>query len=372
MIFTISTSTLLSQLNLVLGAVGTNNTLPILEDFLFTVDAGVLTISATDLETSMSTEVDIMGNDSGKIAIPAKILVDILKGLTDQPLSFHVDEQTKAIQIVSQNGNYKLTGEDGDDFPSVPTLSDGERLTLSATLLSDAISKTLFAVSNDELRFAMTGVFCKIDERGVTFASTDAHKLVQYKRTDVSSEKKASFIIPKKALTLLNKALPSKEADVIIAYDEVNAFFEFEGLQLICRLIDARYPDYHAVIPVENPNRLTINRADFLKALRRISIFANKSNYQVKLSFADDEVQLHAQDLDFSNEAKEKLICNYKGEAMDIAFNAKFLIELLNAVDSEEVILKMSIPSRAGVLVPAEQISEEDLLMLVMPISLDI
>ncbi len=372
MIFTVSTATLLSHLQLVQGAVGVNSSLPILEDFLFTLSEGNLRISATDLETSMSTSLDVMGQDDGSIAIPARILTDVLKTLPDQPLTFKIDTGSQAIEIVSSNGNYKLLGEPGEDFPTIA--SAGEEVTnlqIDSDIIGRAIAHCLFAVSSDELRPAMTGVYFQIEEDSITFVATDAHKLVRYKRTDAKGGSATTFILPKKALTLLGKALPSKATPLSLSYDATNAFFSFEGVHLSCRLIDARYPDYTAVIPAENPNKVTVNRLDIQNALKRISIFSNKTTYQVVLDIDGEDMTLSAQDIDYSNEAKERLTCASDGAPLKIAFNARFLVEILGVLSAEEVVLNLSTPQRAGIIVPAEKLDDEDILMLVMPIMLN-
>ncbi len=369
MTFSINTADLVKQLQIVNGAIGTNTTLPILEDFLFTFEDGKLTIAATDLETSMTTQLDVNASEDGSIAIPAKMLMDILKSLPDQPLTFEIDQDNQAIEIKATNGIYKLQGELGEDFPIIPeTEEDVQSITLTTAVLGKAISQTLFAVSNDELRPAMTGVYLKLNSEGLTFVATDAQKLVRFMRTDQTAEEMVDFIIPRKALALIKAALPSGEGDVKISFNETNAFFSFSNTHLVCRLIDARYPKYEAVIPVNNPKELTISRKSLQSSLKRMSIFANKTTYEVVFNLNETNLDISTQDLDFSNEARESLDCQYDGEPMEIAFNAKFLLEVLNALTIDEICLKLSLPSKAGIIVPAEQENDEDLLMLVMPI----
>ena len=369
--FVVSTSSLLKQLQLIGGVIGTSSVLPILEDFLFEVKNGKLTLFATDLETSMSTVVDVETKEKGKVAIPAKILLDTLKTFAEQPLTFKVDEKTHAIEITSDNGKYKLAGENGDDFPKIPAADSVTQVSIPSDVLSNAVSKTMFAASNDELRPAMTGVLFQLDGQGTTFVATDAHKLVRYKRSDTKGGKASSFIVPKKALNLLKTALPADEAKVEISFNNSNAFFSFDSVNLICRLIDAKYPDYSAVIPKESSSKLTISRTDLLNSMRRIAIYSNKTTNQVVMKIAGSELTMSAQDLDFSNEASERLNCNYDGADLEIGFNAKFLIEMLSVLESDEVIFELSGPTRAGILLPAEKDKEEDLLMLVMPVMLN-
>jgi len=363
---------LLKSLQLISGVVNSNSVLPILEDFLFEVKKGKLSVFATDLETSMSTELQVESKDSGKIAIPAKIILETLKTLSEQPLTFKVDDKTFAIEIVSETGNYKLSGENPEDFPKIPQADGTSEVSMAAGVLSSSVSSTIFAVSNDDLRPAMTGVLFQTDEEGTTFVATDAHKLVKLKREDVKSAKAAQFIMPRKALNLLKTALPHSEESVNVAFNKSNAFFNFGETKLICRLIDAQYPDYNAVIPVNNPNKLTIDRLEFQNALKRIQIYSNKTTYQVVLSISSSNLKISAQDLDFSNEAHETIACSFEGSDMDIAFNARFLIEMLGVLSSKEVTVELSTPTRAGIIRPQEHDASEDLLMLIMPVMINV
>lgn len=369
--FIVSTTSLLKGLQTIGGVINSTSVLPILEDFLFDVKGGKLTIFATDLETSMSTVVNVETKDKGRVAIPAKILIETLKTLPEQPLTFSIDEKTFGIEITSETGRYKLTGENPEDFPKIPEADGVTEINMQGTVLSGAIAKTLFAVSNDELRPAMTGVLFQVSPEGLTFVSTDAHKLVKLKRNDVRAPKETQFIVPKKALNLMKGAVPNNDTVVNVSYNKSNAFFTFDSTNLICRLIEANYPDYNAVIPINNPNKLTLNRLEFQNALRRISIFSNKTTYQVILNIAGSELKISAQDLDFSNEANERLTCSYEGADLDIAFNARFLIEMLGVLDSGDVEIELSTPTRAGVLRPVDKNEGEDLLMLVMPVMIN-
>lgn len=369
--FIVSTSILLKQLQAISGASSSSTVLPILENFLFEIKDNILTISATDLQTSMVTTLQIEAKEEGRVAMPSKILIETLKTLPDQPVAFSVDTKTLAIEISAGDGKYKLSGENADDFPKIPVVENISTVNIAAPILLEAINKTIFAVSNDELRPAMSGVYVQLAEQSTTFVATDAHKLVRYRRTDVSAEKPTSIILPKKALTLLKSSLPSDDVNVSIEYNNTNAFFQFGTINLICRLIDERYPDYEAVIPRLNPNKLTVDRSLFLNTLRRVVIFANKTTHQVRLKISGSELHISAEDLDFSNEAHERLSCQFEGEDMEIGFNAKFLVEMLNNLNCEEVVLEMSTPNRAGLLVPAVKEDHEDILMLVMPVMLN-
>jgi DNA polymerase-3 subunit beta len=370
--FIVSTTALLRNLQTVNGVVSPNTVLPILEDFLFVVEKNKLTISGTDLETSITTWMDIESKSEGKVAIPARILVDYLKTLPEQPLTFSIDEDSCQVEITTDRGKYKLNGENGDDFPRVSSDDKMSDIILPSGVLQKVINKTAFATGTDELRPPMTGVLFQLNKDGINFVATDAHKLVRYRRTDAKASGSASLIMPKKALNLLKSNLPGEQTQVTISYNSSFAFFSYNNVKLICRLIEGRYPDYNAVIPTENPNRLTINRADFLNTLRRVIIFSNKTTHQVILKIKGNELIVNAQDLDFSNEANERLDCTYEGDNMEIGFNAKFLLEMLNAMDNEEVRMELSTPNRAGLLLPTESDPAEDLLMLVMPVMMNV
>jgi DNA polymerase-3 subunit beta len=369
--FIVSSSALLKQLQAISGALSSNTVLPILENFLFEINSGVLTISATDLQTTMNTTLAVEAKENGKIAVPSKILLDTLKTLADQPVIFSINDENFGIEMSAGDGKYKLSGENGEDFPKIPKVENAAALVITASTLSEAISKTLFAVSTDELRPAMTGVYCQMSSENITFVATDAHKLVRYRRRDAHADVTSSFILPKKALNLLKSSLPTEDVSVNIEYNATNAFFSFNNINLICRLIDEKYPDYEAVIPVNNPNKLTIDRSLFLSCLRRVSIYSNKTTHQVRLKITGSELQISAEDLDFANEAFERLSCQYEGEDIEIGFNARFLVEMLSNLETEEVALEMSTPNRAGILFPVNADNNEDVLMLVMPVMLN-
>ncbi|HVW14537.1 MAG TPA: DNA polymerase III subunit beta [Mucilaginibacter sp.] len=369
--FIVSTSTLLKQLQAVSGALSNSTVLPILENFLFEIKSGNLTISATDLQTSMTTSLTVESKENGRIAIPSRILLDTLKSLPEQPIAFSVDDSTFAIEINAGDGKYKLSGENGEDFPKIPVVENASSVNLPASVLADAINKTIFAVSNDELRPAMTGVYCQLTTQHITFVATDAHKLVRYRRKDAKAAGTASFILPKKALNLLKSALPSEDVNVSVEYNSTSAFFKFGNINLVCRLIDERYPDYEAVIPQNNPNKLVIDRQAFLGSLSRVAIYANKTTHQVRLKITGSELNISSEDIDFANEAHERLTCQYDGDDIEIGFNARFLIEMLKNLDCEEVMLEMSTPNRAGLLLPVGGDENEDVLMLVMPVMLN-
>lgn len=377
--FIVSSSSLLKQLQMLNGVLNTSNTLPILDNFLFEVDKGTLTISASDLETTITTHLTVESKDSGNVAVPARLLIDTLKTFPEQPLTFSIDKKRLAIEISSDYGKYKITGQNGDEFPKAPSIENGQSIEMDGTVLARAIGKTLFAAGNDELRPVMSGVFVQFAPDGTTFVATDAHKLVRYRRGDVKATGSASFILPRKPLNLLKNILSTTEGTVRVEYNATNARFSWGiapdgsiGSTLICRLIDGKYPNYDAVIPKNNPNKLTIDTSALLGSIRRVSIFSNKATHQVRLKIAGSELNISAEDLDFSNEAAERLTCSYAGDDMEIGFNSRFLVEMLTNIDSDEATIEMSAPNRAGILLPMNKDAvQEDTLMLVMPVMLN-
>lgn len=369
--FIVSSSALLKQIQLAGGVLNTNNSLPIIDNFLFQIDNKQLTITATDLDTTMILNLEIESKEQGSVAIPARLLMDTLKSLPDQPLTFTVNPENYGIEISSDFGKYKLSGFSGEEFPKTPAIESGSSINLSADILSNAINKTLFATGNDELRPVMCGVYFEFESDHVRFVATDAHKLVRYSRTDAKAEKSTTFIVPKKPLTQLKNILSNTDSEIALEYNDSNAFFSFDNIKLVCRLIEGKYPNYQAVIPNENQHKMTIDRVAFLNSLKRVSIFSNKTTHQVRLKITGSELQLSAEDLDYSNEANERLTCSYEGEDMEIGFNSKFLIEMLTNLSSNEVVLELSAPNRAGLIIPAESESEENILMLIMPVMLN-
>jgi DNA polymerase-3 subunit beta len=369
--FIISSSTLLKHLQSISGVLSTNSTLPILDNFLFSIVNAELTISASDLETTMITKMGVQSEEDGKIAVPAKIILEVLKSMPDQPCTFKVNQTSFAIEIVYDNGKSKMSGFNGDEFPKLPKTEYNSTIKLTGELLSRAITKTIFATGVDDMRPVMSGVYCNFTPEEITFVATDAHKLVRYRRTDITSSSNAAFILPKKPLNLLKSNLRGDE-EVELQYNESNAMFTFGDILLVCRLIDGKYPNYEAVIPKENPNVLTIDRLQFLGSLKRVSIFSNKTTHQVKLRLIGSELSLFAEDVDFSNEASERLTCNFDGDDLEIGFNSRFLVEMLASIDTETIKLAMSEPSRAGLLMPVSgENDKEDILMLVMPVMIN-
>ncbi|WP_055436773.1 DNA polymerase III subunit beta [Lacinutrix algicola] len=369
--FIVSSTYLLKQLQVLGGVINSSNTLPILDNFLFDIDNNALTVSASDLETTMSSTLDIESDSKGSVAIPARLLLDTLKTFPEQPLTFTVEENN-TVEISSNHGKYALAYADGAEFPKAVALEDPSSTTIAGHILATAISKTIFAAGNDDLRPVMSGVFFQFSTDNLTFVATDAHKLVKYTREDVSASQVAEFIMPKKPLTLLKGILSSSEENVTIDYNDSNAKFTFENTVLICRLIDGKYPNYEAVIPKENPNKLSIDRTQFLNSVKRVSIFSNKTTHQIRLKIAGAELNISAEDIDYSNKAEERLTCDYQGDDMQIGFNSRFLTEMLNNLSATDVQLEMSMPNRAGILTPIDGLDEgEHVTMLVMPVMLN-
>ena len=368
--FIVSSNQLLKQLQVLGGVINSSNTLPILDNFLFELNQDRLTITASDLETTMSASIAVESTSVGNIAVPARLLLDTLKTFPEQPLTFTADNNT--IEISANNGKYSLAYLAGDEFPKAVHLKDPSKTVVMGDTLATAINATLFASGNDDLRPVMSGVFFQFSTEGLTFVATDAHKLVKYTRTDVTASATAEFIMPKKALQILKGILQGSEEDINVEYNETNAQFSFANTTLSCRLIEGKYPNYEAVIPKENPNILSIQRETLLNSLRRVSIFSNKTTHQIRLKIAGAELNISAEDYDFSNKAEERLSCSYQGDDMQIGFNSRFLIEMLSSIGAEEISLSMSMPNRAGIITPLDNVEEgEHITMLVMPVMLN-
>ncbi|MBS1730347.1 MAG: DNA polymerase III subunit beta [Bacteroidetes bacterium] len=368
--FIVSSSLLLKNLQQINGVISANTVLPVLEDFLFEIQDKKMSVLATDLETVMRVQMDVESKSNGKVCIPAKILMESLKNIPEQPLTFNIDKNF-GIEITSDNGKYKVMGENPDNFPKEPAAESTKDFEVSSSAFLSGISKALISVSADDLRPAMTGVLVELDDNEIRFVSTDAHRLMMYKRKDVVCSLQQNFIVPKKPLSILKNVLPENDDPLKISYNENHLFIQHNTTKLICRLIDARFPDYRVVIPKENPYKMIVNTNDFQSALRRVSIFSNKSTSQVILTISGSELQLAGQDVDFSFEGNERMTCQYDGEDLQIAFNAKFMIEMLAAVDAAEVAIELSTPNKAGIIRPLEQLEGEDIMMLVMPLMIN-
>ncbi|MCC6371631.1 MAG: DNA polymerase III subunit beta [Bacteroidia bacterium] len=370
--FVVSASSLLKHLKSIGGVLNANNTIPILDCFLFEITKSELLLSASDMETTITTSMKIESNDVGSIAVPAKTLMDSLANLPEQPISFIVDKLKHSIKLKTETGDYNISGQNGDEYPKMPKLDSQNSIVIKSDVLANAINKTIFATGNDDLRPVMSGVFCEFGEDRSRFVATDAHKLVRYTRNDAKAGNNSSFIMPKKPLNVLKGLLAGIDDAVKIDFNKTNALYSFGNVHLICRLIDGKYPNYEAVIPKQNPNKLTVDRSAFLGALKRVSVFSNKATHQIRLKVTGSQLRMSAEDLDFANEGHELLTCTYVGEDMEIGFNSRFLLEMVANLDCEEIIIEMSAPNRAGIILPNNTSNPaEDVLMLVMPVMLN-
>lgn len=372
--FILSSSKLLKAIQALSGVINSSNTLPILDDFLFDIAEDELKITVSDLETTMTVAIKPdMVEGKGQVTIPARLLIDVMKNFPDIPVSFNIDEATLAIEITTGEGRYKMVGHKSDEFPQVPVIAEPSVWDIPADVLACGFEKTIFATGNDEIRPIMTGVFMSMSDTCLTFVATDAHKLVRYKRMDVKSDMTASFIVPKKPINQLKNILAGRaDESVHVEFNNTNASFTFGEYKLICRLIDGRYPNYEAVIPTTNPNKLIVDRQLLNSAIKRVAIFSSKATHQIRFKISGQELLLTAEDLDYSNEAKERLTCNYSGEDMEIGFSSKFFQEMLANLGQTEIQLEMSAPNRAGIITPVDnQNADEDILMLLMPVMLN-
>ena len=372
--FILSSLKLLKAIQALSGVINSSNTLPILDDFLFDIAEDELKITASDLETTMTVSIKPdMVEGKGQVTIPARLLIDVMKNFPDIPVSFNIDEATLAIEITTGEGRYKMVGHKSDEFPQVPVIAEPSVWDIPADVLACGFEKTIFATGNDEIRPIMTGVYMAMSDTCLTFVATDAHKLVRYRRMDVKSDAAASFIVPKKPINQLKNILAGRaDEPVHVEFNNTNASFTFGEYKLICRLIEGRYPNYEAVIPTTNPNKLIVDRQLLNAAIKRVAIFSSKATHQIRFKINGQELVLTAEDLDYSNEAKERLTCNYTGEDMEIGFSSKFFQEMLANLSQTEIQLEMSAPNRAGIITPVDnQNADEDILMLLMPVMLN-
>ena len=372
--FILSSLKLLKAIQALSGVINSSNTLPILDDFLFNIAEDELKITASDLETTMTVSIKPdMVEGKGQVTIPARLLIDVMKNFPDIPVSFNIDEATLAIEITTGEGRYKMVGHKSDEFPQVPVIAEPSVWDIPADVLACGFEKTIFATGSDEIRPIMTGVFMAMSDTCLTFVATDAHKLVRYRRMDVKSDVAASFIVPKKPINQLKNILAGRaDEPVHVEFNNTNASFTFGEYKLICRLIEGRYPNYEAVIPTTNPNKLVVDRQLLNAAIKRVAIFSSKATHQIRFKISGQELVLTAEDLDYSNEAKERLTCNYSGEDMEIGFSSKFFQEMLANLSQTEIQLEMSAPNRAGIITPVDnQNADEDILMLLMPVMLN-
>jgi DNA polymerase-3 subunit beta len=373
--FVVSSIDLLNHLQALSRVISSKNTLPILDNFLFKLDGKTLEITASDLETTMVTTLELENTDgSGSIAVPAKLITDSLREFPDQPLTFTINTESFAITISSENGQFSVVGQHGEDFPQLPKIKPERSVSmkLSASSLLSGITSTLFATADDELRPVMNGIFMELGPADITFVASDAHKLVRYKRKDMSADASASFILPKKPAGLLKNLLSKEHEQVNVEFDDKNAFFTLPYYAVVCRLVEGNYPSYNSVIPTNNPNKLLIDRIRLMNTVRRVSVFSNQASNLVRLSLKGNRLTVSAQDLDFATSAVEEIACQYNGDELEIGFKSTFMVEILSNIQSAEVSIELSDASRAGLFLPYDKGNEnEDVLMLLMPMMIN-
>jgi DNA polymerase-3 subunit beta len=373
--FVVSSIDLLNHLQALSRVISSKNTLPILDNYLFKLDGKTLEVTASDLETTMVTTLELENTDgSGNIAIPAKLITDSLREFPDQPLTFTINNDSFAVNISSENGQFSVMGQHGDDFPQLPRIKPERTVSLKISAVSfvSGITSTLFATADDELRPVMNGIFMELSPSDITFVASDAHKLVRYKRTDVNSNAGASFILPKKPAALLKNLLSKGNEEVSIQFDDKNAFFSTPSFKVVCRLVEGNYPSYNSVIPNNNPNKLLIDRVKLLNTVRRVSVFSNQASNLIRMSLKGNRLTVSAQDIDFATSAVEELACQYNGDDLEIGFKSTFLVEILTNIQSSDVSIELSDASRAGLFIPFNKENEsEDVLMLLMPMMIN-
>lgn len=371
--FIVSSTALFSHLQAISRVINSKNALPILDCFLFDLEDGKLSVTVSDSETTMVTSLEVNDSDAnGKFAVAAKTILDALKEIPEQPLSFDVNPNTYEILVQYQNGKYSVVGQNADEYPQAPSLgSNAVNLDINADLLLTGINRALFATADDELRPVMNGVYFDITVDDITMVASDGHKLVRSKTLAAKGSERAAFILPKKPASLLKNILPKEQGVVTVEFDDRNAVFTLENYRMICRLIEGRYPNYNSVIPQNNPHKVTVDRLQLISALKRVSVFSSQASSLIKLTLKENQILISAQDIDFSTSADESMVCQYQGAPMSIGFKSTFLIDILNNIASTDVVIELADPSRAGVVVPLEQGDNEDLLMLLMPMMLN-
>ena len=371
--FNVSSATLCNRLQTLSRVLASKNSIQILDCILFELQDGKLRLTASDSETTLVSTLDVDEADSnGMFAIKAATIINGLKEISDQPITLDVNPETHEIVIYYQNGRSSFVGQGGEEYPSYPSISDSaQQLTIDANVLLNGISRAIFATAEDEIRPVMNGVFFDITPDSVTFVASDGHKLVRDRSFTTHCEQPASFILPRKPAKTLKDILAKENGDALVKFDDRNARVELENYTLNCRLIEGRYPNYNSVIPQDNPFRVSVDRVTLIGALRRVLVFASTSTSLVKLRVDQNDLIVSTQDIDFSTSAEEHVLCDYSGTAMSIGFKGPFLVDILNSMSSQDVVLELADPSRAGVIVPAEQEEQEDLLMLLMPMMLN-
>lgn len=370
---TISSTALASRLSALSKVFNNKNTMPILDCYLFDVKGNTLTITASDSENVMTTQLQADEADSeGTFAVNYRTILDAVRELPEQPLTLDVDMSSFAVKVIYLNGMYNFTAQRGDEFPRLQPLHDGATSIIidSKTLVND-ISHSIFATANEELRPVMNGIYFDLNQEGLAIVASDGHKLVRTRNKNIKTENPMSFILPKKPATLLKNVLTKSEDEVIIRFDDRNANISYADGSLTCRLIEGRYPNYNSVIPQDNPNQLTMDRMVMIGVIRRVLPFASDSSQQIRLHIEAGKAVISSEDIEFYTSAKEEIICDYTGVTMDIGFKGTTLMEILTNLDCEEVTLEFADPSRPCLILPTQQPENEDILMLIMPMLLN-
>ena len=367
--FTVSSTTLGSRLMALSRVINSKNSLPILGDFLFEISEKRLNLTASDSEVMMKTSLELNENDGdGRFCVGNHDLLEAVKGISEQPITFDVNMNDKLATISYQNGQFSLPVESADEFPQAQQVGEGaHQITISSQMLSDNINRSIFATAQDELRPVMNGIYFDLTPECLAVVASDGHKLVRNKIFSVKDDQPAAFILPKKPASLLKNVLSKNGGDVVIRFDDRNAEVNYEDGLLICRLIEGRYPNYNSVIPQSNPNQMTVDRMSLLSALRRVQPFSNDSSNLIRFHVENGTLQLDAEDYDFSKTATERMSCEYNGMPMSIGFKGSSFIEILSNFDCEQVNIQLADPSRAGLVLPSEQPENQDVLMLMMP-----
>ncbi len=367
--FIVSSTALSGRLTALSRVINSKNSLPILGDFLFEIVDGRLNLTASDSEVMMKTSLELNENDGdGRFCVGNHDLLEAVKGISEQPITFEVDQSSNIAKINYQNGMFSLPVENADEFPQPQQVGDGATtITIPTPVLAENINRSIFATAQDELRPVMNGIYFDLTPDCLAIVASDGHKLVRNKVLNIRSEQPSSFILPKKPATLLKGVLGKQGGDVVIRYDERNAEINFEEGVVICRLIEGRYPNYNSVIPQGNPNQLTVDRQGLLAALRRVQPFSNDSSNLIRFHVENGTLQLDAEDYDFSKTATERMMCDYNGMPMSIGFKGSSFIEILSNFECEQVVIQLADPSRAGLVLPSEQPENQDVLMLMMP-----
>ncbi|MBQ7279309.1 MAG: DNA polymerase III subunit beta [Bacteroidales bacterium] len=377
--FIVNSQLLSKQISSISGIIVNSNAVPIINCFHFHVEGNSLTVKTTDLATTLTTTIVIENSDEGglsDVAIPSSLLLNILKNLNDAPIVMEVDESNYTVTITSGEGQYRISGRNAETYPALNPMEDSNKLVIPASVIVSAINTTSFAASSDEESHQqLSGILLEIGSEYTTFVATDGHKLVRFRRNDIKSDEPARFILPSKPINIVKSILSSgkEDYDVVVEYNNVNVSFSFGNYYAVCRLIDGKYPNYDAAIPKNNPSKLTADRLTLLNTLRRVSLFANQATNQVRLSLNSDNVVISSEDIEFANDAHEKIPCAFDGEPFDIGFNARYLIDMLGRLDTEEILMELASPVKPGIITPlnnSEEQQNENVLMLVMPVSL--